>query len=289
MAERVYKLEAYANQRILCDEEVFTGKMIMNFSGILFGPQAKMQGLGLYAYIRYIEDHVDFGHNPGFAHNLLQKEISECSKMMTTGKFPKNSSLEERQLLINSLESMEHWKKEYVLMSIIEILTGINLDNKSIQARFPLDAETMQQRHLYESMSGFQIMSAVFWERMLLNKKNPAVEHLFRTWIIYDALCDLDEDLSAGLVLFPKDDLDKFNISLKQGEKVDSNFAELFKFYKPIIVRELAKSAKAIHETNIPKLYTNFLWVYFMSRIIKLSKTQYPVKFNTTLGKNYEA
>lgn len=288
MTKKANKLEAYANQRILCDEEVLAGRMIMRLSGLLFGPKAQMQGLSLYAYIRCIEDYVDFGKTPSFANDLLHAEIGACKQMLTTGKFPQGSTIEERQLLINALESMESWKKEYVLTSIIEILTGIELDNRSIQAGAPLATEEMQQRHLYESMSGFQIMSAVFWEKMLLDEKNPAVEHLFRTWIIYDALCDLDEDLSAGLVLFPKEDLDKFGISLQLGERVDPKFADLFKFFKPIIARELAKSAKAIHETNIPKLYSHFLWTYFMSRIIKLSKTQYPVKPHTTLGKNWE-
>lgn len=280
------ELEAYARQRILHGEKVGFGRRLMKISGLLFGPKIQMQGLGLYAYIRFVEDHVDSGENPEKAQYLLQAELQACEELSLLDQEITTPSLRERQLLIGSLEKMAPWQRQYVLHSIKEILTGISLDNQSIINCSPLERELMQERHLYESMSGFQIMSAVFWKKRLLKEKNPAVEELFRTWILYDALRDLDEDLSAGLILFPKEELEEFNIKLKPGDKVDPNFEDLFITLKPIIARQLATNAKAIFETNIPKIYTLLLWYYFMSRIPKLTKYEYPVKPETTLGGN---
>ena len=159
----------------------------------------KSKPVSLYAYIRWIEDHVDGGTNPTLAENVVQRELKALQAI--SSDLPEQTTPPERELLVNGIIGLEDETRKTVINSLYEIVTGIKWDNKAIMQGKPIPDQNWRDRTLFESMSGFQILTTLCFDRDLGGKGNRNIEGLFITWILYDALRDLDEDLSAGLIL----------------------------------------------------------------------------------------
>lgn len=279
-------ISTYARNRILEKEEVSTGRLFMRTSGLFFGKEKQERGVSLYAYIRWIEDLVDNGRNPKLTEPMLNEEQLVVRSLLKGDQVETGSEHAHRELLLTGVNGLPPKVRNELLSSIYEIITGIRWDNKAIRTGLPIFPINWRNRCLYESMSGFQILSSLLFERKLGGRGNPKVEELFITWILYDALRDLEEDLSAGLILFKESDLDGFHIQLRKGEKVPPSMKSLFDFYKPQIMKSLVNNAHHIYETTLPQPYSTLLWGYFLSRALKLYNTEYPVTENTIFSGN---
>lgn len=269
-----------ANERIFHHEEVMAGRIGVRLIGIYPGLGVEVQDrtVKMYAYVRAIEDKVDNGNSPENASQIVQRELEAIKRYADSLEIEENPDFPQAVLLPLSLEGLETGKKNSILSSMEEIIQGITWDLEAVGIGGPLDDEKLRKRHLYASMSGFQIFSKLFFDRELGGKGNDHVEELFRTWVRYDALVDLEEDLRSGLVLFYQSELDDSGITLEKGKPVPPEFEKLFSRLKPAIIVELLKRAKFISETSLPEPFTSALKLYFITRVLKLMRTRYPKK-----------
>jgi hypothetical protein len=98
------------------------------------------------------------------------------------------------------------------------------------------------------------------------------------TWIRYDALVDIKEDFEDGIILFPREQLDAYNIELVKGEPIPKNLKKMYRDSKRDISAKLFKESKSSRQINLSRLERMGLEVYFLSRILKLNLNHYPFK-----------
>jgi hypothetical protein len=283
------ELHSFAENRI-AKEEVIAGRLAVKLVKFIPGyGDLQQRTVKLYGYVRALEDRVDNGTRPRYALGLTENELNNTQQMLEGNDINVPDDFPYSNLVPMALAGLPNSQRQAVLLSMQEIVQGINLDSHSIIAGQPLPGPQQDQRHLYASMSGFQVVSDLIYNRDLNGKDNPDVDKLFRTWIIYDALVDLRDDLSAGLVLFRQADLDRHGIQLSKGEEVPPEFEDLFKKIKPEIARDLVKNAKNILLTDLPKPFSYLLWGYFRSffSTINLPRCNgLPIVYNHQISQN---
>lgn len=246
-------------------EKVKTAKLFLKYLR-LKNPNIERDGIIAYSYIRWLDDLVDFGVNPGIASRTLDQEEETMKGVVQGEEFDTES--------YPYLFQMHQRYGNRILDLFQKFIEGFRADNEIIRTGKPLDEQSFAERTLNHSLPCYQVLSLIAFSREL--EFTEDFKNLMRAWSNYDSLIDLREDLSAGLILFPQEELNQHGVDLQPGVPLPPSFRNVYYSLKRKTLRELIAYSSAVERTNLPPLEKFSLQGYFLSRTIKLAMTQYP-------------
>lgn len=246
-------------------EKVKTGRLFLKYLK-LKNPDREKDGIIAYSYIRWLDDLVDSGIDPCAAADILDQEERVMKGIVRGRKFETES--------YPYLFKMHQTYGDRVLELFHKSIVGIRADNEIIMTGELLDKQSLAERSLYHLLPCFQILSLITFGREL--EFTEDFKDLIQTWINYDSLIDLREDLSAGLVLFSQEELNQYGVDIQQGAPLPFAFRNMYDSLKRKALRDLIAFSSSVERTNLPFLEKFALHGYFLSRTIKLAASQYP-------------
>ena len=245
-------------------EKVKSGRLFLRYLG-LRNPEREKDAIIAYSYIRWLDDLVDCGINPDAAYCTLEQE----EKLMKGLARGDKSDMESYPSLIHL-----HQKYGDIILGLFQkMIEVLSVDNEIIRTGNPLDEKSFAQR-INHTLVPYEILSLIAFGRELEYTKEFTM--LMQSWIYYDALRDLKEDLSAGLILFSKEELNHYGVNFKIGMPVPPSFRKMYDEVKRRTIRDLILYSSSVQGTNMPVLEKIALHGYFLLRPIKLAASKYP-------------
>lgn len=265
-------VEAYTDY--FCRKEpISTSKFIFRFLKV-FKPELASDFVLVYTYLRKLDNLVDSGRNPEKMARVLSVEKSKIEKIIADEKPANRNS------------PLPYIKEKYgkkLLDCFIGCINGMEIDNSIILEGIPPKEEKLKERNLLGLISSMRLLSLFAFKQDL--EYSEKFKELMHTWAAYDNLRDAKEDLAAGLMLFSKEELSRYNVALKRGMYVPSSFEEFFYSTKDKTIKELKTRAQYAAETNLPMASKPLLAGYFATRAIKLGKQNYPLEESMIIGR----
>lgn len=244
------------------NEIVITGKLFSRYLHWV-NPEVEQDFILACSYVRSLDDLVDSGLDLKRAETELEQQRNNLSK--TLNGLSINTEDKYSQIL-SYLQTRYDDRLFEVLQTAIE---AINTDNKIIKSGEPLTNDELRKRHVFQTLPCFQAISLIVNGKIL--RYSPGFKDLMFTWATYDSLMDIEDDLSVGLMLFSKEDLNEHNIKLIPRQPLPDQFQNYTKKKKIAVASALTRQSSAVYETNLPQIQQVALQFYFISRSIKLS------------------
>ena len=216
-----------------------------------------------HSYGRWLDNVVDEATDQVLAERILDEQATKFKVLLEGGHLEATTVQDEM------LEYLKTHSDSELFQVFLDMINGIKIDSQVARTGQVMDRAFLETRNLSQYMPFFQLVSITAFGRRLEYGKE--FEQLVKTWIDYDALRDLKEDLRMGLVLIASEELVEYGINLQPGKPVPSNFNLLVDRKKGQTMRNLVLQASAVETTNIPFLERQALRLYFMSRSIKLA------------------
>ena len=247
-------------------EKVKTGKLFLRYLRLKNQDREK-DGIIAYSYIRWLDDLVDSGINPDMASHTLDQEERIMKGVMQGEEFHTES--------YPYLFQMHQRYGDRILDLFQKFVDGFRADNEIIRTGKPLDGKSFAERTLNHSLPCYQVLSLIAFGREL--EFTEDFKNLMQAWSNYDSLIDLREDLSAGLILFPQEELNQYGVTILRGHPLPTSFGTMYDSLKRRTLRDLVAYSSSVERTNLPPLERFALHGYFLSRAIKLVMAQYPI------------
>lgn len=271
-------------------ERVAAGRLLMRLTKLI-DSQKYVAGRNFYAYIRYLDDIVDSGQNVTEVQTMLRQEILFLEQLLLPDGFEKAQNQTDPQwiheLLLEGLESIRTDEtKEKIITNLIAGVKGFYLDTIQTKYQKPLPDITQVSRNKLALLPYLHVLSLVLFDKVFVNpEKEEVFTPLINAWAHYDALRDYPEDFAAGLVLFPREVLNRHAVELQPEQHIPETFTELHKDFKQSTIRKISQQIKSVTESNLPLLFRLAFQSYFLVAITKLSLTPPPKPKTLTFGR----
>ncbi|MEK6946860.1 MAG: hypothetical protein AABX32_04600 [Nanoarchaeota archaeon] len=246
-------------------EKVRTGKLFLRYLR-LRNPDIEKYGIIAYSYIRWLDDLVDSGTDPNKAADILTKEEGMMKRVAQGEEFDSES--------YQYLSKLHQRYGDRIFELFQKFIDGFRAYNGIIMSGNPLDKQSFVRRTIDHTLPCFQVVSLIAYGRELQFPED--FKRLMIAWSYYDGLQDIREDLSAGLILFPKEELDCYGVDLHRGQPLPVSFRRMYDQVRKKTIKDLLLHSSSVEMTNLPALERVALHGYFLSRAIKLAASQYP-------------
>src|SRR3989338_2344173 len=247
-------------------EKVRTGKWFCKYLS-LKDKEREKDGIIAYSYIRWLDDMVDNGLNPAMASCTLNNEEGTIKGITQGEKFNTES--------YPYLARLYQRYGERIFDLFQKLMETFKAYNQIIMTGNPLNEKDLAQNSVNHVLPCFQVLSLITFDREL--EFEEQFKKLMQAWSNYDSLVDIREDLSAGLILFSREELDRHGIHIHQGSPLPPSFRNMYNSLKTRTIRDLVIYSSSVERTNIPTIERLALHGYFLSRPIKLAASQYPL------------
>lgn len=250
------------------NERVGAGRLLIKITK-LFDKEKHIAGRNYYAYIRHLDDIVDEGKDPEATQILLRDEIAFLESLIENNFEISNNLDPYRELLIQGFKNTT--KKSEIIGNLINGIKGFYLDTISIKYGKPLPEKYQIKRNSLNLLPYLETLSLVLFDRSFSGNENPEkFDKIMSAWAELDALRDYHEDFPAGLVLFSREDLKKYNINLKPGEKIPKEFDNLHKDLKLQNIKNILENLSSLNKCDLPIAIRVAFQLYFFRGILKL-------------------
>ncbi len=254
------------------NERVGAGKFLIKFTKLV-SQEKYLAGRNFYAYIRYLDDIVDEGKDPQQTKTFLRNEIAFLESLKTTNYTNHSDTDPYHELVIQGLANTK--KKDEIIDNLISGIKGFYLDTIATLYSRPLPREYQIRRNSLNLLSYLEVLSYVLFQRSFSGDHDQKeFDQIMTAWADLDSLRDYHEDFPAGLVLFSRNDLKKYNVKLKAGEKVPKEFDDLHGQLKIQNIKDIIKNLSELNKANIPIIVRLIFQAYFFRGIMKLYERQ---------------
>ena len=209
-------------------EKVRTGKWFVKYLS-LKNQDRERDGIVAYSYIRWLDDLVDSGFSPEMAADALDREERIMKGVARGERFETESYPYLVQLY------QRYGDKIFSLFQ--KFIEAFRAYNHIIMTGKPLDEQTLAQKTLDHTLPCFQVVSLIAFGSEL--EFVEEFKKLMLAWSNYDSLIDIKEDLSAGLILFSQEELDRHGVNIRQGFPLPSSFRNMYYSLKRKTIRDL--------------------------------------------------
>ena len=247
---------------LMDSEKCGSAVMLLRASQIVSESHTRLL-VAVYGYMRSLDQIVDEGADLRASRAILEGERS----------FLYSGRMSDRQVAFmgRELSELSDWKRSIICRDLVVIMNGMEMDLRIRETGQPMDADRLGLRHLLNLWPVFNSFSVDWYGREI--KQTEGGLALIRNYGEYDALCDLEEDLTQGLVLISDEKVASHNIELQKGgllawDKVE----EYYLSEREHVQSDLKKNAKSAFHMGLPTWAAAIMYVYMYKRSMRLNR-----------------
>jgi hypothetical protein len=217
-----------------------------------------------YRYVRFLDDLVDESPYISPVKELLAKEKQGLQD-------PADFTELQQRCLSGVMKNYFKDNGKAVRQNLYRVLQGLSLDLQLRDTQRPFTTRQLIPRNFLDLWPNF----AIFSIGTIGVEPKPTVNtvNLMDAFATYDNIRDIQEDLSHGLNLIPKEDSDKYNLQFIPEQPLPID--QLVRYYRQkgkLVSPLLKKYASAFFETGMPCWLAALSYCYFYSKSLKLLK-----------------
>lgn len=237
-------------------------RMLLRASQIISESHTRLL-IAVYGYMRSLDQIVDEGTDLRVSRGMLEGERS----LLYSGR------MSDRQVAFmgRELSELSDWKRSIIRRDLVVIMNGMEMDLRIRETGRPLDPDRLGLRHLLNLWPVFNSFSVGWYNREIKSTEQGLA--LIRNYGEYDALCDLEEDLTQGLVLISDKNVAKYGIELDKGATLPwDKVEEYYLSERELVKGDLKKNAKSAFQMGLPTWMAAVMYVYMYKRSMRLDR-----------------
>jgi len=242
-------------------DKVAAARYLLKFAGPLFPVRTRVFE-AVNRYCRILDDLVD--ESPSVA------PVREVILTERKGLLSDRPHTElQKQYLDPVLTALGEDQGKALNRHMFRLFGGFLVDLDVKKEQRPLSAAQLKTRNFLHCWSAVAAFSLI-WSGIQPIPVRDSVS-LMNAWGSYDNLADLQEDLTHGLILVSREEVDNFNLQFKDGENLPAD--QLRGYYqrkRRIISVELNRCSGSVFKVGLPAWLAFCYFAYFQTRRLKL-------------------